>query len=75
MEFTTRRCMSLVDFGLLVCLRTSKNLSMGEFDKCKYAWVFLIIFGLKFGINLRFMHVFLRLYSVLALLSYDCRLA
>ena len=44
-------------------------------DKYKYAWVFLMIFSLKFGINLRFMHVFLQLCSVLVLLSRYCRLA
>ena len=47
---------------------------MGEFDKCNICMGNVDDLGLKFGINLRFMYVFLRLRSVLALLSYDCRL-
>ena len=52
MEFTTRRCMSLVCFLLLFCLRTSKSLSMGEFDKCNICMGNVDDLGLKFGINL-----------------------
>jgi len=41
-----------------------------------YAWVFQMIWTQNLGlicINLRFMHIFLRLRSVLTLLSFDCR--
>ena len=51
MEFETHRCMSLL-FCLLFCLRTSKSLSMGEFDKCNICIGNADDLGLKFGINL-----------------------
>jgi len=52
MEFETHKCMSLVCFGLLFCLRTSKSLSMEDFDKCKICMGIFYDLGLKFGINL-----------------------
>jgi len=39
-------------FCLLFCLRTSKSLSMGEFDKCNVCMGILDDLGSKFGINL-----------------------
>jgi len=52
MECSTRRCMSLVYFLLLFCLRISKSLSMGEFYECKICMGIFGDLGLKFGINL-----------------------
>jgi len=51
MEFETHRCMSPVIL-FVVCLRTSKSLSMGEFDKCNVCMGNVDDLGLKFGINL-----------------------
>ena len=54
-------------FCLLYCLRTSKSLSMREFDKCH-----MCMFGL-IRIILWLMHIFLRLRSVLVFWGFDCR--
>jgi len=51
---------------------------MGEFDKCDICMGIFIdldsILGL-FCIILQFMHIFLRLHSVLACSGFDCRFA
>jgi len=63
-------------FCLVFCLRTSKSLSMGEFDKCHICMGILndleSILGL-ICIIYCFMHIFLRLCWVLACSDFDCR--
>ena len=77
MEFETHRCMFPVIL-FVVCLRTSKSLSMGEFDKCHICIGIFYWFGLNFGINLCYFMIyaiFLWLYLVSACSSFDCRFA
>jgi len=70
------RCIFPSRFWIEFCLRTSKSLSMGEFDKCHICMGILNDLDSFLGlicIIYCFMHIFLRLRSVLACSGFHYR--